>query len=89
MAWYKKIPKIELHIHLEGAIPHQALFELIQKYGGDRSIPNVLALKKRFEYKNFQIFIPWFHGPEAKIFQIFLNKIFTISSHLPDNFRRL
>ena len=31
------IPKIENHLHLEGAIPHETLWILIQKYGGDKS----------------------------------------------------
>ncbi|MFC2141717.1 adenosine deaminase, partial [Acidobacteriota bacterium] len=44
-------------IHLEGAIPHDALFDLIRKYGGDPSIPDVTALARRFEYKNFAQFI--------------------------------
>ncbi|MFC2157658.1 adenosine deaminase [Acidobacteriota bacterium] len=57
MTWYSKLPKVELHIHLEGAIPHDALFELIQKYGGDPSVPDVAALARRFEYKNFAQFI--------------------------------
>jgi adenosine deaminase len=57
MPWYDALPKIELHIHLEGAITHQALFALIQKYGGDPSIPNVSALTERFVYKDFPQFI--------------------------------
>jgi adenosine deaminase len=57
MTWYRTLPKVELHIHLEGAIPHRALFDLIQKYGGDSSIPDTAALEKRFEYKNFARFI--------------------------------
>lgn len=57
MTWYDDLPKIELHVHLEGAIPHQALFDLIQKYGGDPSVPNVAALAKRFEYRDFPQFI--------------------------------
>jgi adenosine deaminase len=57
MTWYRTLPKVELHIHLEGAIPHRALFDLIQKYGGDSSIPDAAALEKRFEYKNFAQFI--------------------------------
>lgn len=61
MTWYNKIPKIELHIHLEGAIPYNALFELIKKYGGDPSIPNLSSLIRRFEYKDFSQFIEtWF-----------------------------
>ena len=53
----KSIPKVELHIHLEGAIPHDALFALIQKYGGDPAVPDVPALVRRFEYKSFPEFI--------------------------------
>ena len=57
MTWYEEIPKIELHVHLEGAIPHEALFALIRKYGGDPAVPDVASLKKRFEYKGFPQFI--------------------------------
>ena len=57
MKWYDNLPKIELHVHLEGAIPHAALFDLIEKYGGDPSVPDVAALAKRFEYRNFSQFI--------------------------------
>jgi adenosine deaminase len=57
MSWYEEIPKAELHVHLEGAIPHEALFELIKKYGGDPSVPDAAALAERFQYKNFPQFI--------------------------------
>jgi len=53
----RKIPKVELHVHIEGAIPHAALFELIKKYGGDPSVPDVTALEKRFKYNDFSQFI--------------------------------
>ena len=52
-----EIPKVEMHVHLEGAIPHEGLFRLIQKYGGDPSVPDVAALAKRFQYKDFPQFI--------------------------------
>jgi len=57
MTWCDRVPKVELHVHLEGAIPHEALFALIQKYSGDPSVPDVPALAKRFEYKDFSQFI--------------------------------
>ncbi len=61
MTDYAKIPKVELHIHLEGAIPYDALFELINKYGGDPTVPDISSLKKRFVYKDFTQFIEtWF-----------------------------
>jgi adenosine deaminase len=55
--WFDKLPKIELHVHLEGAIPHTALFDLVQKYGGDPSVPDVAALRERFTYRDFPQFI--------------------------------
>ena len=55
--WYARVPKVELHIHLEGAIPHRALWELMRKYGGDPSVPDLQALKRRFEYRDFPHFI--------------------------------
>jgi adenosine deaminase len=57
MDWLKEIHKAELHIHLEGAIPHEALWQLIQKYGGDPDVPDLNALKKRFEYRDFRQFV--------------------------------
>ena len=55
LLWFEQLPKIELHIHLEGAIPHEALWHLVQKYGSD--IPSEEALKHKFEYKDFAHFI--------------------------------
>jgi adenosine deaminase len=55
LTWSQQLPKIELHLHLEGAIPHEALWNLVQKYGGD--IPSQEALKRQFAYKDFAHFI--------------------------------
>ena len=57
MSWFDSLPKVELHVHLEGAIPHAALWELIHKYGGDPSVPDIDALKRRFKYRDFAHFI--------------------------------
>lgn len=37
--WFERLPKVELHLHLEGAIPLGTLWELLQKYGGDPTVP--------------------------------------------------
>jgi len=57
MSWFENLPKVELHVHLEGAIPHEALWELIRKYGGDPSVPDFEALRRRFQYRDFSHFI--------------------------------
>ena len=54
---YYQIPKVELHLHLEGAIPTETLWQLIQKYGGDPEVTNYGTLKKRFEYHDFDQFL--------------------------------
>ncbi|MBN1188965.1 MAG: hypothetical protein JXA46_04370 [Dehalococcoidales bacterium] len=56
-SWFERVPKVELHLHLEGAIPHDALWELIQKYGGDPAVPDRRALADRFQYRDFPHFI--------------------------------
>jgi adenosine deaminase len=30
--FYKNMPKVELHLHIEGAIPIPALWELVKKF---------------------------------------------------------
>ena len=55
--WYERVPKVELHLHLEGAIPHEALWQLIQKYGGDPAVPTIAALQRKFQYRDFPHFI--------------------------------
>jgi adenosine deaminase len=57
MSWHDEIPKVELHVHLEGAVPLPALFELIEKYGGDPSVPDAAALGERFRFRSFRQFI--------------------------------
>ena len=57
MNWFERVPKVELHLHLEGAIPHATLWQLVQKYGGDPSVPTLEALEQRFHYRDFAHFI--------------------------------
>jgi adenosine deaminase len=53
----QRLPKVELHLHLEGAIPLPCLWELIKRYGGDREVPDTDALASRFRYRDFPHFI--------------------------------
>jgi len=54
---FTTIPKIENHLHLEGAIPYKALWQLIEKYGGDETVHNLDQLKEKFVYRDFNHFI--------------------------------
>jgi adenosine deaminase len=51
------LPKVELHLHLEGAIPLDALWELLVKYGGDPEVTSREALARRFRFRDFAHFI--------------------------------
>jgi len=53
----EEIPKVELHLHLEGAIPLETLFDFIQRRGNNKLIKNLEDLKKRLVYSNFAQFI--------------------------------
>lgn len=55
--WLERLPKVELHLHLEGAIPLETLWQLVQKYGGDPATPTPDALREKFRFRNFPHFI--------------------------------
>ncbi len=54
---FAAVPKTELHLHLEGAIPLHAMRELMKKYGGDPSVADENALRERFTFRDFPHFI--------------------------------
>ena len=62
--WFHAVPKAELHLHVQGAIPLDALWELIRKYD-DSSVSDPSALRERFAYRDFPQFIQtwvWVRG---------------------------
>jgi adenosine deaminase len=52
MNWFEHVPKVELHLHLEGAIPYSALWDLVQKYGGAPDLPDLETLKQKLYHLN-------------------------------------
>jgi len=55
------MPKVELHLHLEGAFTYEMLFNLIKKYGGDPSVKSIKDIEQRFAFRDFPHFIEtWF-----------------------------
>lgn len=55
--WLAALPKVELHLHLEGAIPLPALLQLIEKHGGDPDVASLDDLRRRLTYSDFPAFI--------------------------------
>ena len=57
MGRFATMPKTELHLHLEGAIPLSAMWTLVERHGGDPKVPDAKALTDRFAYRDFTHFI--------------------------------
>jgi adenosine deaminase len=55
-SWFERVPKVELHLHLEGAIPYHTLLALVQKYGGNQAVPDLQSLVRRFDYRDLSQF---------------------------------
>lgn len=101
--WLDWIPKTELHLHLEGAIPLDALWTLSQKYGGDPDVPDIAALERKFVFRDFPHFIEvwiWKNGfvreyedftflAEAVARDLLRQNILTVEAfYSPTDFRR-
>jgi adenosine deaminase len=54
---FERCPKVELHLHLEGAIPADVLWRLVSSYGGDPAVPDRTALASHLRYTSFAHFI--------------------------------
>jgi adenosine deaminase len=50
------LPKVEIHLHIEGAIPIPSLWELVSKYGGG-DVRSLTDLEERFRYRDFPHFL--------------------------------
>jgi len=55
--WFDRLPKVELHVHLEGTIPLEVLWQRIVRHGGDSEVRDLEALRRRFHFRDFQHFI--------------------------------
>jgi adenosine deaminase len=51
------LPKTELHLHLEGAIPHETLLTLVYKYGDRKIVPDIATLQAKLTFREFSEFV--------------------------------
>ena len=54
---YETMPKVELHLHLEGAVPIDALWTLVEARGEASGIGSIDELRSRFTFRDFAHFI--------------------------------
>ncbi len=57
ISWFDRVPKVELHIHLEGAIPLPTMQRLINKYEKPGNQLSMQDLEKRFMFIDFLHFL--------------------------------
>ena len=55
--WLTEMPKTELHLHLEGSIPIDAMHDLVRKYHPSNTYLSMDELRRRFHFKGFRHFI--------------------------------
>ena len=54
---FTSLPKTELHMHLEGSIPVEALFALVKKHDRLDEAPTIEHVRKRYEFDDFSHFL--------------------------------
>ena len=60
------LPKAELHLHIEGTLEPEMLFELAQRNGIKLPYNSVLEIKEAYDFKNLQSFLDiYYQGSEV------------------------
>ncbi len=54
---FTNLPKTELHAHLEGSIPIEALYELVKKHNRLEETPTLDDVRRRYEFDDFAHFL--------------------------------
>ena len=55
--YIKKVPKAELHLHIEGSFEPELMFEIAQRNKVAIPFENVEAVKKAYQFGNLQDFL--------------------------------
>lgn len=64
-AFIRGIPKAELHLHIEGTLEPEMVFELARKHGLPPSHPSVDALREAYRFDNLQSFLDVYYAGAA------------------------
>ena len=55
--WLNKLPKVELHLHLEGSLEPELMFELAQRNNIELPFETVEQVRCAYEFSNLQDFL--------------------------------
>ena len=67
--WLNKLPKVELHLHLEGSLEPELMFELAQRNNTDLSFDTVEQVHRAYKFSNLQDFLDIYYQG-AKVLQV-------------------
>jgi adenosine deaminase len=57
----RRLPKAELHIHIEGSLEPEMLFALARKHGKPLRFDSVEALRRAYDFENLQSFLDLYY----------------------------
>jgi adenosine deaminase len=58
----QKLPKAELHLHIEGSLEPELTFELAKKHGVTLKYPSVEALRAAYDFSDLQSFLDLYYA---------------------------
>src|SRR6478609_9727121 len=61
-ALLRAMPKAELHVHIEGTLEPELIFELAQKNGVSLAYPSVEALRQAYAFSDLQSFLDIYYA---------------------------
>ena len=65
-AWLNNLPKVELHLHLEGTLEPELMFELAKRNSISLAFNSVDEVKKAYQFSNLQDFLDiYYQGAEV------------------------
>jgi adenosine deaminase len=63
--YVRGLPKAELHLHIEGSLEPEMLFELAKKHGVKLRFPSVEAVRKAYDFGDLQSFLDIYYEGAA------------------------
>lgn len=67
--WLNKLPKVELHLHLEGSLEPELMFELAQRNNIELPFDTVEQVRRAYEFSNLQDFLDIYYQG-ARVLQV-------------------
>jgi adenine deaminase len=63
--YIRRLPKAELHLHIEGTLEPEMLFALAKKHGVKLRFPSVEAVRKAYDFTDLQSFLDIYYAGAA------------------------